>query len=193
MRLRLPAACLAMGMTLAPVGAQAQPPSQAGVVFEGLARIGVASHAVRFRFSCTSNNGPNVTGVLAVALEIPRHDQTRPVFPFDRFEGPDGIASPLTHLRASGVRHKANALFAASGSRQGGGTFVLEVAAARRDSRAVARLAAVLTPLMEGPGQFLWRQGDGKPGGTFIDANLELVQAKADRLKAALDPCLSRP
>lgn len=183
-------AALAMPVT----EAVAQRPDAAPAIFAGTARTGADTRAVRFRFSCTSNDGPNITGVLSVSLEIPRPDQLRSVFDFDRFEGPDSTTGALTQLQANGVRNKASNLFPANGSSQGAGrteVFVLEVSASRRDQGALGRLVAVLRPLMDGPGQLVWRQGAGKPGGTPIHANLDLLQERADQLKAALGSCVA--
>ncbi|HEX3990975.1 MAG TPA: hypothetical protein VHX39_07365, partial [Acetobacteraceae bacterium] len=69
--------------------ANAQAPD---TVFDGTARTGTDTRAVRFRFFCSSNNGPNITGVLGVELEVPQYEQLRPVFDFDPFEGPDAHA-----------------------------------------------------------------------------------------------------
>lgn len=184
---------LAVCLLAAPAGAQPRPPAEPGVVFGGLLRAGASTYQARFRFICTASRPPDVTGALSVLLEIPAAAQIRPAFPFDKFEGPDGIGSALTHLRASGVRHRTNNLFPASGSWGDANTFVLTVAASRRDPVALSRLAAIMAPLMEGPGQFLWRQGDGKPNGQFIDASLEVPQAQAAQLNAALAPCMTRP
>jgi len=61
-------------------GAKAQDRGPPGIVFDGTARTGTDTRPVRFRFFCSSNNGPNITGVLAVELEIPQYEQLSAVF-----------------------------------------------------------------------------------------------------------------
>lgn len=176
-------------------GAVAQPPAGTEAVFDASARTGSGMRPVRFRFLCTPNQGPSLTGVLAVTLEIPRHARLSAVFDFDKFDGPDATAGALSHLQANGVRTKAGNRFVASGSIPDGGpnaSFVFDVSASRRDPASLVRLAAVLRPLLDGPGQFVWRQGNARPGGVSIDASLDLPQERAERLKAVLGPCLAR-
>jgi hypothetical protein len=168
--------------------ANAQAPE---IVFDGTARTGTDTRAVRFRFFCSSNNGPNVTGVLAVELEVPQYEQLRPVFDFDPFEGPDAHAGPLTQLTATGAQNKASDQFAAAGSVVPSGAFVLGVDASRRDSRLLRKLAAAVRPLTEGPAQLVWQQGNAKPGGTPMTATLELNEARSAQLKGGLGPCLA--
>src|SRR6185312_3666316 len=153
---------------------------------------GADARPAEFRFFCTSNDGPNVTGALAVELHIPRYEQLRPMFDFDPFEGPSAHAGPLTQLQAVGVRARAHDRFTAAGSAESGAAFMLEVAASRREAAPLQRLAAVLRPLLDGPGQLVWRQSNARPGGTSLVASLDLAQAKADQLRAALAPCLAR-
>jgi hypothetical protein len=168
----------------------AAPAQQFATSFDGTARTGSGTRLARFHFSCSANDGPNVTGVLSVALEILRYEQLRAVFDFEAFEGPDAKAGPLTVLRAVGVRTKANDRFAAAGSINPAESFVLEVDASRREPGPLERLAAVLRPLLEGQGQLVWRQDNPKPGGTPIIAVLDLIQARADQLRATIGPCL---
>lgn len=174
-------------------GVQAQDRGQEGVVFEGTARTGSDTRTVRFRFFCSSNNGPNVTGVLAVELEIPQYEQLGPIFDFAPFEGPDANAGPLTQLRSAGARGHASDRFAAAGSIIASGAseaFMLGVDASRREPAPLRKLAAVLRPLIEGPAQLTWQQGNAKPGGTPLTATLELSQARSEQLKSGLGPCL---
>jgi hypothetical protein len=184
-------------VTAIPGKAAAQNPGPPGLGFDGEAKTGTDTRRVRFRFFCTSNNGPNVTGALAVELEMPGYEQLRAIFDFDPFEGPDAKAGTLTGLQTSGVRAKAADNFTAAGSVLAAGTsagsteaFMLEVSASRRQATRLQKLAAVLRPLLDGPGQLAWRQGNAKSGGTPINATLDLDQAKAVQLKAALGPCL---
>jgi hypothetical protein len=164
-----------------------------GIVLDGMARTGTDTRPVRFRFFCSSNRGPNVTGVLSVVLEVSRYEQLRAVFDFDPLEGPDANAGPLTSLQASGARAKANDRFTAAGSVVPSGSseaFALEVTASRREPGPLRKLASVLRPLTDGPGNLVWQQGSAKPGGTPMNASLDLAQAQTDQLKTGLGPCL---
>ena len=175
--------------------ADAQRPDPPGLTFDGVARTGADTRQVVFHFFCSSNNGPNVTGVLSVDLEVPNYQQLRPIFDFDPFEGPDADAGSRTVLRAGGARAKAADRFATAGSVQEGNgseSFTLEVSASRRESAPLRKLAAVLRPLLDGPGQLEWSQGSAKSGGTPMIASLDVTQPRADQLKAALGPCLAR-
>lgn len=170
---------------------------QPGAGFDGDARIGDQTRAVRFRFFCTSNAGPNVTGALAVELEVPNYQELHAVFDFDPFEGPDANAGPLTRLEANGAKSRTADTFTAAGSALAAGTstgfteaFMLEVSASRRDASRLRKLAAVLRPLIDGPGQLGWNQRNTKSGGATINASLNLDQARADQLKTVLGPCL---
>jgi hypothetical protein len=172
-------------------GAQAQDRGPLGVVFDGVARTGNDTRPVRFRFFCSSNNGPNVTGVLAVELEIPQYEQLN--FDFSPFEGPGANAGPLTQLGSAGARSKGGDRFAAAGSIVPSGAseaFMLGVNASRREPGPLRKLAAVLRPLTEGPAQLAWQQGNAKSGGKPMVAGLDLSQAQSEQLKSGLGPCL---
>lgn len=187
------AIALTAGVMLVATVAKAQDLEPPGIAFDGVARTGTDTRPVRFRFFCSSNEGPNVTGVLAVELEVKDHEQLRAVFDFDPFEGPDANAGPLTLLRADGARTKASNRFAAAGSVVPSGSseaFALEVAASRREPGPLRKLAAVLRPLVDGPGQLVWLQGNAKQGGTPMSASLNLTKTQSDQLKAGLGPCL---
>ena len=174
-------------------GANAQDRAPPGVVFDGAARTGSDTRPVRFRFFCSSSSGPNVTGVLAVELEIPQYEQLSAVFDFGPFEGPDANAGPLTLLRATGTRSKASDRFAAAGSIIPSGAsevFMLGVDASRRDPGPLRKLAAILRPLTEGPAQLTWQQGNTKSGGTPMTAIVDLGEAQSEKLKTGLGPCL---
>jgi hypothetical protein len=190
-------AVLIAAATAIPDKAAAQNPGPPGLGFDGEAKTGADTRRVRFRFFCTSNNGPNVTGALAVELEVPGYEQLRGIFNFDPFEGPDAKAGTLTGLQTIGVRAKATDSFTASGSVLAAGTsagsteaFMLEVSASRRQATRLQKLAAVLRPLLDGPGQLAWQQGNAKSGGTPINATLDLDRTKAAQLKTTLAPCL---
>jgi hypothetical protein len=192
-------AALAIAGSVAGVHAQDRGPSE--VVVDGSARTGSDTRPVRFHFFCSSNNGPSVTGVLAVELEIPQYEQLSRFFDFAPFEGPDAHAGPLTQLRSAGVRSKAADQFTAAGSIVPSGVpsgipsgaseaFMLGVDASRREAGTLRKLAAVLRPLTEGPAQLAWQQGNAKPGGTPMTATLELSFAQSEQLKTGLGPCL---
>jgi len=175
-------------------GAGAQNSGPPILNIDATARTGDDTRPVHLRFFCSSNKGPNVTGVLSVALDVPRYEQLRPTFDFDPFEGPDATAGALTSLEASRVRSKATGRFAASGSVQGTGaaeSFALEVNVSRREAGPLRKLGSVLRPLFDGPGRLVWRQGNAKAGGTPMVVSVDLTQAQADQLKAAIGPCLN--
>jgi hypothetical protein len=187
---------LAMALVLlavAAMDANAWAAEPSVITFTGVARTGTDTRRVAFHFFCSSSKGPNMTGVLAVELEIPDYNQLHAVFNFDPFEGPDANAGPLTQLQTTGARTKATDRFTAAGSVIPVGSaeaFSLGVDASRRDPGSLHKLAAVLRPLTDGTGHLLWVQGNAKTGGTPIAASLELTLAQSDQLKTALGPCL---
>jgi hypothetical protein len=163
------------------------------IVFEGTARTATDTRPVRFHFFCSSNGGPNVTGVLAVELEIPQYGQLSKVFDFEPFEGPDANVGQLTLLHATGVRSKASDRFAAAGSIVPSGAseaFVLGVNASRREPGPLHKLAIVLRPLTEGPAQLAWQQGNARSRGPPMTASLALDTARSEQLQTGLGPCL---
>jgi hypothetical protein len=175
------------------VAAKAQVPAPPGIVFDGTARVGSDTRPVRFRFFCSSNSGPNVTGVLAVELEIPQYDQLSSVFDFEPFEGPDANAGPLTLLRTSGAHGTASGRFTVSGSIIPSGAseaFMLGIDASRRDAVPLRNLAAILRPLTGSPAQLIWEQGNASPGGKPMTATLVLNEARSAQLKTGIGPCL---
>jgi hypothetical protein len=174
-------------------GAHAQDNGPPSTVFDAMARTRTDTRPVRFRFFCSSNGGPNVTGVLAVELEVPQFEQLKPLFDFGPFEGPDANAGALTQLRAAGPRSTAGNRFSAAGSIIPSGTseaFMLGIDASRREPGPLHRLAAALRPLTEGPAQLVWQQGNAKPGGAPLVATLVLDAARSQQLKTGLGPCL---
>jgi hypothetical protein len=173
--------------------ARAQDRGPPGIMFDGTARTGTDTRPVRFRFFCSSNNGPNVTGVLAVELEIPQYEQLRAVFDFGPFEGPDANAGSLTLLRSAGARSKASDRFAAAGSIIPSGAseaFMLGIDVSRREPGPLRKLAAILRPLTEGPAQLVWQQGNARPGRTAMIATVELGPTQSQLLQTGLGPCL---
>lgn len=183
-----------LGVVLAVrVPAHAQDQRPPGISFDGVARTGTDTRPVRFRFFCSSNDGPDVTGVLAVELAVPGYDQLHDMFDFDPFEGPDAAAGPLTLLQVNGTHATAADRFTASGSVVPFGTseaFALAVSASRRDPGPLRRLAAVLRPLTNGAGRLVWSQSNSKPGGTPLRASLELTPARSEQLRTGLGPCV---
>jgi hypothetical protein len=191
------AAVLIGGLMMIPPVAMAQKAGLPGFGFDGEAKTGGDARRVRFRFFCSSNDGPNATGVLSAQLEVTRFEQLRDVFNFDPLEGPDSKAGALSRLQATGARGKAADSFTASGSILAAGisagsteAFMLEVSATRRNATRLQKLAAVLRPLLDGPGQLVWQQRNAKSGGTPLVATLDLAPAQSDQLKAGLGPCL---
>jgi hypothetical protein len=190
------AAVWIVGVLAGAIPAQAQDPDPEGIAFDGVARTGADTRPVRFRFFCSSNDGPNVTGVLSVELDVPEYEQSHTVFDFDPFEGPDAHAGPLTLLRANGTRTKASNRFTAEGSVIPFGSseaFAFEVTASRREPGPLRKLAAVLRPLLDGTGQLVWLQGSAKPGGAPMNASLGLSRTEAEQLRTGLGPCLKEP
>lgn len=186
------AGVLVICLALPPVQALAQRPE---VVLAGEAKTGGDSRVVHFRLFCTPNSGPNVTGALSVALEVPQVDQLRTVFDFDPFEGPDASAGALTHVETSGVRTKAQGDFRVSGAYVPAppGAFMLELSADRRapGNARLKAIAALLRPLIDAPARLIWRQGNANPKGLPMVASLQVEQADAERLRTALSPCLA--
>jgi len=162
-------------------------------VFAGTARIGTDTRQATFRFGCSSNRGPNLTGVLGVELEIPRAAELMPAFDVIPFEGPDAEAGALTHLEASGGTAKARDDFTASGwypVADSGTSFAWGVNASRRAAKEMRKLAPVLRPLTGGGGRLVWRQGNAAKGGPPLIATLAFGPVETERLKAAIGACL---
>jgi hypothetical protein len=175
------------------VGANARPFVPGELVLDGTARINVSIRPVRFHFLCSANAGPNVTGVLSVAMEALEFDKFQLVFDFLRFEGPDAHAGALSVLEAAGPHGNARDRFAASGSivpAQGPNSFSLEITASRRDPGPLRKLAAALRPLTEGQSQLVWTQESAKRGGEPLIVRLDVSQARSDQIKTALGACL---
>jgi hypothetical protein len=164
------------------------------MVFDATAQIGPENRPVRFHFFCSDNQGPNLTGVLSVELETTRYEELSDRFDFLPFEGPDANAGALSSLQANGPRTKASDRFTASGSAtpaDGADSFTLEITASRREAGPLRKLAAVLRPLIEGPGRLVWHQGAAHRGGAPLVATLDLIQARSDELKSGLRGCLA--
>jgi hypothetical protein len=159
----------------------------------GEARFGDDRRAVRFTFLCSSNAGPQVTGVLGVELAIPRHDTLRPQFNFDAFEGPDARAGRRTALesQAAGAASRMQAEVSGSIGVDEDAPFVFGLHAARRGEVArLSELSRLLAPLTLGAAQFSWTQW--QPRGQPIEARLAVSAADAARLRSLLSPCFPR-
>jgi hypothetical protein len=165
------------------------------VTLQGEARTGQDLRPVRFIFLCSSNDGPQVTGVLGVDLAVSRHDTLRPVFDFDAFEGPDAAAGRRTLLEATAEGTAVRMQTMVSGSIGVGEDepFVFSATAARRrDATRLAELSRLLAPLTQGAAQFSWSQSHARSGGATIQARLEISAADSQRLRTVLAPCLAR-
>lgn len=158
------------------------------ILLRGHALTGIDTRDVRFEFLCSSG-GPNMTGVLAVNLHVPRHQQLRGIFDFDRFEGPDGKAGRLTQFHT----------YAGTGNFMVGGwmgvapdqNFVFGLSAARRgDAQRLAELTRLFRPLTAGAAHLSWTQGQPRRGGVPLIATLAVSAEDAGRLRTLLAPCL---
>jgi hypothetical protein len=175
--------------------AHAQAPTT-DFVLTGRAVTGIDSRDVRATFTCSENQGSELTGVLSIVLEVPDVATLKPVFDFEPFEGPDAHAGARSHIAARANGALAQADFAASGSipAEPDTSFDLEVTAARRgEPRQLAALARVLRPLTTAPGILEWRQGNARRNGAPIVATFHLTAADAASLSVRLDACLDQP
>jgi len=189
--LALLTAGLTAGLPPAPVG-RAQVPGE--LVLPGRAQTGTDVRDVRFDFICTSNDGPKVTGVLAVELAVPGYEGLASAFPFDDFEGPDANAGERTILAATGQGGVMRARFAAAGwiGAEADQSFHLGVSSGLRgDARRLAAVATVLREVVAGSGTLVWRQESTRPGGVPIIATLAVTATDAARLRSLLAPCLA--
>jgi hypothetical protein len=176
-------------MMLTAVPAMAQP--EAG--FTGEARTGADTRPARFVFTCSAN-GRNTTGVLGVSMALPRHDTLRPLFAFDRFEGPDATAGRLTRLQSSVGGASLSNRFVVSGSIgvEADEPFIFGLYAARRGDQArLNDLGRIMRPLTQGSGKLVWEQLNVLRGGLPIIATLELGPIETERLRSLLGPCLT--
>ena len=157
------------------------------MTFAGVARTGTDTRPVAFHFYCSSNNGPNVTGVLAVELEIPR---IRPVARGLRFRSVRGTgracrtADPVAHhgragqgerpLHRCGVDHsgRVRRSVLARGRCVAPGTRT--VTQTRRRSAPVDRRSWAVG----------LAAGQRQTGGTPMSASLDLAPAQSDQLKS---------
>jgi len=169
--------------------------AEQGLTLEGSARTGTLSHAVRFLFVCTEARMPGTIGTLAIELWLNDYPSLRPAFDVDPFEGPGATAGVLSALQSSGAKGKGAARFGAAGwitIEKPYTTFALGISAARRgDAQRLKQLTEVLRPLVDGPSELIWTQGNAKKGGTPIVARLTLDAAQAATLKDTLKRCIA--
>jgi len=163
--------------------------------FTGEARTGADIRPARFVFTCSAH-GRNATGVLGVSIALPWHDTLRPLFDFQRFEGPDANAGRLTRLESSVGGSSIANRFVVSGSisAEDDRPFVFAIYAARRgDPARLHDLARSLRPLLQGPppARLVWQQLNVLRGGVPIIAELELGPAETEQLRGLLGPCLT--
>jgi hypothetical protein len=162
--------------------------------FTGEARTGADTRPARFAFTCSAN-GRNTTGALGVTLAVPRHETLRPVFDFDRFEGPDADAGRLTRLETDVAGDRLGGRFAVSGSIgvDDDQPFVFGLYAARRGDQArLQELGRILRPLTLRPGRLVWNQLNIQRVGVPILATLDIGAVESERLRVLLAPCLPR-
>lgn len=188
-------AILSLAILLA-LGSPALAQAPQTLTLAGQARTGADQRAVRFEFLCSSNQGPNVTGVLGVAIAVAAHDTLRPVFNFDDFEGPDAQAGRRTQLDSTAPGGNATLRSLVSGSITGEREpfdFTFGINAARRnDAAALREVSRVLAPLTTGASTLVWTQGNTRAGGPSIIARLEIGAEDSARLRTLLTPCLAR-
>ncbi len=159
----------------------------------GEARFGDDRRGARFTFLCSESAGPQVTGVLGVQLELPRHDTLRRQFNFDAFEGPDARAGRRTQLESQAAGAAARMQTDVSGSIgvAEDSPFLFGLHAARRGEVArLSELSRLMAPLTLGAAQLSWTQW--QPRGAAIEARLAVSAADAARLRALLSPCFPR-
>ena len=160
----------------------------------GRAQTGADHRDVGFRFSCTTNKGPSITGALSIELHVPNFEQLDRIFDFDPFQGPAATSGPRTRVQAGSARGEAQAHSDVAGWVSGDDprAFVLGLAAPLRGGKAkLASVARVLSLLTVGPSTLVWRQDNVKPGGAAIEATLKVTAADVDRSRKVLAPCFA--
>ncbi|WP_156295772.1 hypothetical protein [Methylobacterium aquaticum] len=150
--------------------------------------IGPESRDVAMAFGCTPRQSRTAAGSLVIGVEVPNFDALEKRFDFGAFEGPTGTRKPLTEITvAQGVRLPASGAIAVDGT-----SFSLGVAAALRGEEAALRkLRTIAAAASAGPGTLRWRQESPRKGDAPILVTVPVSAADADRLKAALAPCLT--
>ncbi|WP_133123429.1 hypothetical protein [Methylobacterium frigidaeris] len=159
-----------------------------GVVnLPGKATIGSESRDVAMAFGCTTTRSRNETGALTIGFDVPKFEALEKRFDFGAFEGPEGTRKPLTEITVGqGVRLPANGAIAIDGT-----SFSLGVGASLRGETAqLGKLRSILGSASAGPGRLRWHQESPRKGDDPILVTVPISSADADRLKAALAPCL---
>ncbi|UHC16651.1 hypothetical protein LRS73_01585 [Methylobacterium currus] len=157
------------------------------VKLPGKAVIGPESRAVTMTFGCSTTRSRTETGALSIGFDVPDFEALEKRFDFGAFEGPTGTRKPLTEITvAQGVRLPANGAVAVDGT-----SFSLGASASLRGQAAeLGKLKAIAGAASAGPGDLRWRQDSPRKGDVPILVSVPIPAADADRLKAALAPCL---
>ncbi|MGE7414389.1 hypothetical protein [Methylobacterium tarhaniae] len=157
-----------------------------GTRLPGRATIGPESRDVTLTFLCTTTRSRNETGALSIDLDVPNFEALEKRFDFGAFEGPEGTRKPLTEIAVTqGTR------LSAGGRIVDDGHFSLGVAASLRgDAAELRKLRTIAAAVSAGPGSLRWRQESPRKGDTPLLVTVPISGADADRLKAALAPCL---
>lgn len=159
----------------------------AEVKLPGKATLGPESREVAMTFACTTTLSRNETGALSIGVDVPNFEALEKRFDFGAFEGPSGTRKPLTEIAvAQAVRLPASGAVAVDGT-----TFSLGVAASLRGEAAgLGQIRTVAGAAGAGPGTLRWRQESPRKGDAPILVTVPISAADADKLKAALAPCL---
>lgn len=160
------------------------------VKLPGKAAIGPESREIAMTFGCTPSRSRNDTGGLTIGFDVPNFEALEKRFDFGAFEGPTGTRKPLTEITvAQAVRVSANGSIAIDGT-----SFSLGTGASLRGEAAeLKRIRTVAAAVGAGAGTLRWRQESPRKGDDPIVVTVPIAAAEADRLKAALGPCLTGP
>jgi hypothetical protein len=153
-----------------------------------------------FSFVCVTP-GPGRSGALSLELSVASHDDFRPTFDFDAFEGPGAKAGRRTRIGATREEAQASQPLSVAGwisppenaSSEAGLRFGFGLTAGLRgDGTRLEAVRTVASRLLDGPGTFVWIQGNTRGGRPPIVATLQLDASSLEALRRALRPCLSR-